>query len=142
MKKSKDQETAQVTEEKFELKELKNYQITVLLEVYAKLYKLDFNKEEIDDAVIIADETVMLEDAIRAYGKLEKGIYQKVEDARDDKGEVSIELINKANVDLNELANKTVKLTTPLSDTIKKYISKVDKIQPKQIRELKLLGLY
>ena len=140
MSKGKEQ-TVEVTEAKFELKELKNYQITVLLEIYAKLYRLDFNKDEIDDAVIIADETVMLEDTIRSYAKLEKAIYQKVEDARKE-GEVNIEVINKANVDLNELANKTVKLSTPLTDTVKKYINKVDKIQPKQIRELKLLGLY
>ena len=145
MNKKKNQEVAEVTEatvEKFQLKELKNYQITILLEVYAKLYKLDFDKDEIDDALLIADETVILEDAIRAYSKLEKAVFEKIEKERTEGGEVNVNVINKANLDLNELANKTSKLSTPLSDTVKKYISRIPKITPQQIRELKSLGLY
>lgn len=142
MSKEKEQVVEEATEVKFELKELKNYQIVILSEVFGKLYKLDFDKEEIDDAVIIADETVILEDAIRAYAKLEKAIYEKVDKSRNKDGVADINVINKANIDLNELAGKTTKLSSPLTDTVKKYIKKIDRIKPQQIKELRALGLY
>jgi hypothetical protein len=142
MSKEKEQVVEEATEVKFELKELKNYQIVILSEVFGKLYKLDFDKDEIDDAIIIADETVILEDAIRSYAKLEKAIYEKVDKSRNKDGVADINVVNKANIDLNELAGKTTKLSSPLSDTVKKYIKKIDKIKPQQLKELRSLGLY
>lgn len=115
--------------------EVSNIDATGLLKFYPKVLNTSF--KDFDLALNIADDAIKLEDAVKAYSKLEKIIIEKA-NTSEDKSE---EFIRQINSDLMELGNKKVTIKDGLTKIPKDILLQME-IKPIEIIQLRKFELY
>jgi hypothetical protein len=124
---------------------IKNKDCTTLIHVYKKLINIDFDfaqdESNIENAVKLVEDFYSIQDAIKAYGDLEKAVIEKVESKRDEEGKIDQKVIEKANKDLIALAETEVSFNKIFQVIKPEYIKKIQ-IKPVELFTLKEVGLY
>lgn len=110
---------------------LKNFELNKALKFYSKLCNVDFDAEQFEAAMDIAVDATKIEDALKAYSKLEKSLREKAE-AKRVNGEIPVEAIEKFSADMEALSEQEVVITGGLKKVSSDIIKKV-KLNPLEL---------
>lgn len=114
---------------------LKNSELNKAIKFYSKLCNVDFDSEEFEAAMDVAVDATKIEDAAKAYGKLEKSIRDKAE-AKRVNGEIPAEVMEKFIKDMEALAEQEVVIPGGLKKINLEIIKKV-KLTPLELLSAK-----
>jgi hypothetical protein len=115
---------------------LKNSSVKNLLSYYAKLINVDFEEKDMEIALTIVEDSFKIEDAFKAYQKLEKNIIEKYQKLENEGTEITADMVQKVNDKLKALAEESCEIKgglTKLPDNVKKMI----KFKPIELKALK-----
>jgi hypothetical protein len=119
---------------------IKNLTVKHLLQYYAKLANTDFESKDFDLALQVMEDSIKVEDAFKAYVKLETAMMDRAKKGQDENGNISVEIIEKFNNDIKELSNKTTTIVDGLTK-IPEHIFKKLPAKPIELKVLKEVGV-
>jgi hypothetical protein len=121
---------------KEEIIKLKNSSVKNLLSYYSKLVNADFEEKDMEIALSIVEDSFKVEDAFKAYQKLEKNTLEKYQKMEKDGEEITPEVVQKINDKLKALSEEFAEIKGPLTK-VPEHIRKLIKFKPIELKVLK-----
>lgn len=118
---------------------VKNSDLLRLLKVYSKFVTATLEEEFFDDGYELAKDAVLIEDALKAYSKLEEKLKNSIDNTEESK---RLEMLEKANKELNSALEKEVEVKEFFKiskDFIFKNKIKLTPMEIKAIKDFKII---